>query len=529
MKKRLLRLTALILTAALIFSLPTVGAAPGVILSSSEISDVLDKTASFCHSQSPSPAFGSVGGEWTVAGIVRGECQMPGDYLENYYRSVVAAVSECSGVLSRTKYTEYSRLILALTAIGRDVSAVGAENLLRRLSDFDSVVKQGVTGPIYALIALDSHNYEIPSVPENSNRTTRGKLLDYILNRELSGGGFALSGSSPDPDVTAMALTALAPYRGLSSVREAVDRGLSALSSIQLPSGGFQSSGTENAESTAQVVIALSAFQVDCQTDPRFVKADSTGLPGNPLSALLKFSLADGAFAHTLSGRADLMATEQSLCALAAYKRYLKGKTSFFDMSDSLLIFRISSFYDISGHWAEYYISSTDGLGISASLSGYFRPELSVTRAEFATALVNALGLPRAAAVGARGFSDVDSGSRFYEAALAALASGVVTGLSDGSFRAALPVTREEAMAMLSRAAACFGKSASPEPVSPLSEFLDFSEISSWARKPASFCVSGGLMTGSGGKLRPKSSLTRAEAVAVIVRLCALLGVSCKF
>ncbi len=71
-----------------------------------------------------------------------------------------------------------------------------------------SLGKQGINGWIWGLIALDSMRYEIPS----DAFYTRDDIIKEILSRQLPSGGFTLSGTQPDPDITAMALQALAPY-----------------------------------------------------------------------------------------------------------------------------------------------------------------------------------------------------------------------------------------------------------------------------------------------------------------------------
>lgn len=223
-------------------------------------------------------------------------------------------------------------MILALTAIGKDVTDVAEHNLLEGLSDLDYLKEQGINGPIWALIALDSHDYEIPVLKGDGTQATRENILAYILDKQLEDGGWALSGKKADPDMTGMALQALAPYYSTNAnVKAAVDKALSCLSGMQLKNGGFSSSGEgENLEACAQVIVALTALGIDPTTDTRFVKTN-----GNPVSALLTFALKDGGFKHTLDESSlNGMATEQGSYALVAYDRFLNGKTSLYDMSD---------------------------------------------------------------------------------------------------------------------------------------------------------------------------------------------------
>ena len=109
----------------------------------------------------------------------------------------------------------------------------------------------------------------------------------------------------------------------------AVDKALDVLSAAQLPTGGFVSWGSENSESCAQVIVALTALGIDPATDSRFVKNGMTAL-----DALASFYVDVGGFRHTASGELDGMATEQGYYALAAYYRFAAGQTNLFNMSD---------------------------------------------------------------------------------------------------------------------------------------------------------------------------------------------------
>lgn len=269
-------------------------------------------------------AFGS---EWLVIALARSGRDVP----DSYYDSVVKAVQSAKGQLSDKKSTEYARTILALTAIGKDPTDVGGYDLLARLADMDDVTYQGINGAIFALLALDSGKYDVPAAAEGGTQVTRDGLVAYILAQQLSDGGWALSGSSADPDVTAMALQALAPYRtGDETVDAAVDKGVQLLSDMQLADGGYSSWGTLNSESCAQVLIALATLGIDPVSDSRFVKNGLT-----VLDALLAYAVSGG-FRHTVDGEADAIATEQALCALTAYARLLDGKTALYDMTDVL-------------------------------------------------------------------------------------------------------------------------------------------------------------------------------------------------
>ena len=269
------------------------------------------------------PGVGSTGGEWMTIGLARSGRAVPAGYYDNVVE-YVKAKADANERLHRAKVTDNARVILALTAIGKDVTNVGGHNLLKGLDNMAYVQKQGINGPIWTLIALDSHNY--PTMGD----VTREKLIQVILDAQLPDGGWDLSAENADTDMTAMAIQALAPYyKTNETVKAAVDKALEALSALQRNDGGFGSWGTVNSESCAQAIVALTALGIDPATDSRFVKNGST-----VLGALAGFYVDGGGFKHTADGERNGMATEQGYYALASYYRFLNGQTRLYDMSD---------------------------------------------------------------------------------------------------------------------------------------------------------------------------------------------------
>lgn len=291
--------------------------------------EILVETAAYLSASVPDPGVSSIGGEWAVIGLARNG-SLPADWASTYYTNLVRTLRDAGGVLHRVKYTEYSRVVIALSSLGFDPTDVAGYDVLSPLGDFDQVCWQGVNGPIWALIALDSRGYDVPTAPEGKRQTTRDALVDAVLDSEIAGGGWALSGSVPDVDMTAMALTSLAPYRGArADAAAAIERGLSVLSSLQGEGGGYGDAGSATSESCAQVVVALASLGIDPASDERFVKES-----GSVLDALCAFAVPGGGFKHVADGEVNGMATEQGFYALVAYERLLSGKTSLFDMSD---------------------------------------------------------------------------------------------------------------------------------------------------------------------------------------------------
>lgn len=275
------------------------------------------------------------GNEWAVmtaarAGVLKQE------QADAYYRSLEGAVQESgSGTLDSRYATTNARVILALSAMGKNPSDVGGYNLLQPLADMDYIAGQGANAAIYVLLALDSNQYEIPAAPAGTTQTTREGLIQMILDAECIGGGWTWSGDDAEPDLTANALQALTPYYNTNpSVREAVDRGLQALSAIQNPDGSFSNWGTENACSTAQVLTALTGLGIDPATDNRFIKNGYT-----VIHALDDFYVKGSGFRYDFSSNdIDLpFSTIQAGYALVAYQRFTKGQNRLYDMTDAFL------------------------------------------------------------------------------------------------------------------------------------------------------------------------------------------------
>ena len=268
------------------------------------------------------PSAGSTGGEWMALGFARSGRDVP----DSYYDSVVAYVDEKideNGRLHATKCTTNCRFIVALTAIGKDPTDVGGHNLLAGLNDMGYIRKVGVSGVIWTLIAFDCGKYEMP---KGIDRET---LVDTILDFQVPGGGWANSGNIADPDVTSMAIQALAPYREEPEVQSALDDAVTVLAGMLDETGNFPSQYGASSESVSQVIVALCTLGIDPNTDARFVKNGMSALDG-----LLGYYVEGGGFKHIHSGKIDGIATEQGYYALTAYFRMLEGKTPLYDMTD---------------------------------------------------------------------------------------------------------------------------------------------------------------------------------------------------
>lgn len=290
---------------------------------------------------------GSTAADWLPIGLSR--CGVEDDY-DAYLAALQTYVEQKyrePDKLDRVKATEWHRISLAVLACGGDPTHFGKDengNDINLIADgvYDrgktmDIGAQGLNGWLWGLITLDSMTYNIP--PKSSY--TRMEMVKKILSFQLPDNGFNLrfaQGSTADPDITAMAIQALAPYYWDSTfnVKDPVDKALSCLSELQLDTGDFRSWGTRNSESTSQVIISLCSVGIDPQNDPRFVK---NGL--NLLDALFYYQQEDGGFAHSyeldegnpsaVPGESDSMATDQALLALVSVWRQAQGMSPLYD------------------------------------------------------------------------------------------------------------------------------------------------------------------------------------------------------
>ena len=531
--KRIKQISAWILTLAILLTLtvPTFAA--------SSVQSEVQSSAAFMLSSVKSPEVGSIGGEWAVLGLARSGYSVPTSYYDEYYTRVEKYVKNCDGVLHDRKYTEYSRVILALTAIGRDPSNVAGYNLLTPLGDFDKTIWQGLNGPIWALIALDSGNYSIPKNTTAKTQATRQLYIDEILNRQQKDGGWSLTGTGDsDVDISAMALQALAKYQDQKAVKSATDKALTYLSKVQDNKGGFSSWGTTNVESVAQVVVALCELGISLD-DTRFVK-NGHGLVEN----LLSFRHSNGGFYHVLDGSDgnNQMSAEQGFYALVAIDRAENGKNSLYRMGDvvkntskptnvnkskadaSVNVPGVSApgttFTDVKNHTNKSAIEALASRGIINGMSkDTFAPNKTMTRAEFAAIVTRALGL---AAKDTKAFTDVPS-SKWYAGYIgAANSSGIVNGVGSGKFNPDGTITRQEAAAMVARAAKLCGLDTEMDAGATkdvLAQFGDYRSVANWAKESLAFCYYTNILDQSALKIEPTKAILRCEIAQMLYNM----------
>lgn len=359
-----------------------------------DIGFYINSAAKYTLETVPSASFGS---EWNVMNLLRGLYTradyinyIPENYFENYINSVEKTVQAKEGKMDRSRLTEWSRPILSLTALGYDVTNIAGYNFIEahsvsptnalRYDSENGEIKytQGINAATWALIAINSGEYELPDDNGDPSVNTEGKMLDFIINAEITQddgtvGGWALFGNRPDTDIGGMVLQALAPYyvnkekyeqsgakTSFGEFARAVERGVYTLSKLQLENGGYSAMGfpgaTANSQSIVQVLVALTALGIDPLAENIELKhisknvnfiTDGATVDGvetnNMIDALLTFwangsgsAPEIGGFKNVLDYGVNGMATEQSLYGLIAYDRFLKGENSLYDMTDMM-------------------------------------------------------------------------------------------------------------------------------------------------------------------------------------------------
>ena len=487
--------TALLLVIAALSSFSTGAAA------NKDIGAAVDDTAAFVMERVTAPGIGQTGGDWAVFALMRSGVSLPDGYVQDYYEKVAAQLAAARGILSTVKYSEYSRVALAAIAIGADPRDIGGYDVIAPLLDYDGTVRQGINGPVFALITLAAAGVEKTPVAD--------RYIEYILSRQLEDGGFTLSGAISDPDTTAMAVTALAYYKDRTYIADAIGRAIERLSRMQRTTGGFTSFSSTNSESVAQVIIALCTLGVSMD-DVRFVKEGNT-LPDN----LLTYYTPGQGFEHERGGGMSLMSTEQALCALAAIKRMQSGENALYDLSDAPGFRQNAPKAGLPGKHPDVKVPD-----VTSILDASFLPDSTISRAEFVKTIVRVLGLNSDDAE--IPFKDVPNDGFFTEYARAAYAYGIILGRSADVFDPDREITRQEAAVMISRAASLCGMDVKLDATAIrniLAPFADYRTAAPWASESLAFCCYSGILDDSAIELKPKEQMTWSAGAEMIYRM----------
>lgn len=173
-----------------------------------------------------------------------------------------------------------------------------------------------------------------------------------------------------------------------------------------------------------------------------------------------------------------------------------------------------SPFTDIDGHWAEADIIEAVEAGyVSGATETTFEPNEPITRAEFVKMINNAFGLE--AMVESESFADVDESDWFYDDIRKAEWAGYIQGQGENTFAPNVALSRAEAAVIFGRLVPNYGMHDETE----VSAYPDFTELS-WAEDALTVSYNKGYIQGYPDKtLQPRGTLTRAEALTVVLRI----------
>ncbi len=460
------------------FIIVFVMSAAGVQAAEYDNNDRLVTVLDTIFEETQEPSVSSIGGEWAVLALSRGNAKLNSSFYGGYYKKAAQYISDDAA----KRYTDYSRLLIAISAIGED--SMGVE---KRLDEFENVTAQGINGAIFALIAMDCADYESEQ---------REKYIEYILSNQNSDGGFGFTADYSDVDLTAMALQALAPYRERDRVEQAVFDGADFINGSEITSS----------ESASQCVIALCTLGM---------------IPDRYVTELMQY-YTDGGFEHVLGGGRNAMATEQGALALVSLMRYENSMPPLYDMSDAERLTDGNAgdctFYDVTDEYAED-ISRLAKCGIIKGKNEHsFEPNGTLTRAQTAAIFVRALAtLSEINISGENYYSDVGENDWFRVYVNTASYYGIVNGVGNGAFNPNGCVRREELAVMLKRFADAVGRSGAEYDFDALTQ-ADKAEVAEWARTAEAYCIGEGIFKSS-DRIEPLKKVTRLEAAEAIAKI----------
>lgn len=463
--------------------------------------------------------------QWELLSYIRNG----GTAKEAYQKALVEEIKANQG--HYRKSTDLEKMVLVLTSMGMDCTNIEGYNLIEAIYNHENLMLQGNNGAIFALIAIDSHQYKVPAEAV----WTRDKLKETLISGQNNDGGFALNkGEESDVDITAMTLQALAPYKNESSVKKSIDKGLAYLASVQKANGQFASYNTENSESLSQVIIALTSLEINPATYSNLIKQDK-----NLIELLLEYKVNDSHFSHVKGGEANSIATEQAFMALESYRRYVAGEKSLYNMMDVVLAASeskeieqatvsvdLNKFKDASkiSAWATEELQEAVNEGIISGYGDTLEPQKEVTRAEFIVMLMRTLDLDSDGAQEEEEsesienlFNDMNSSDWYAEEVKMAYQRKFINGMGEKSFKPNENMNREQMAAILAKLVTDSNTNDAA--------FKDSQSISSWAGQSVNVVYNAGILKGYlDGSFKPKASVTREMAAITLLRIQKSLG-----
>ena len=255
------------------------------------------------------------GYEWYIIALLRAGKSINQDILDEYFESVSA---EAETWTSETKPTDIERVALTLTLMDKDITNVNGVNLAELIYNSEKLTDSS-NELVYALLALDAADVEIPETAEWS----RDEIITQILGYQLADGSFGLENAETgDIDMTAICLQALAPYQDDELVAQATEDALSFLKDTISADYSY----SDNSNTTAQVLLTMAIYDVDV-TDVNNGFGDEVS---NIITTLDAYRNPDG-YGYLYNGEVNSLATLQIKQAYDAYRKMHKESILYWD------------------------------------------------------------------------------------------------------------------------------------------------------------------------------------------------------
>ncbi len=186
------------------------------------------------------------------------------------------------------------------------------------------------------------------------------------------------------------------------------------------------------------------------------------------------------------------------------------------------LIWNPIAFLDVTNHWAKDTINNMGARKIVNGMGDKtYQPDRDITRAEFASVIVRALGLKIEDATAP--FTDIEKSDWYSGVVQTAYTYNLINGFEDGTFRPLDKITREQAMVIIAKAMEItklmdnLGDKVEEHLLNP---YVDADQVSSWAKSAVTNSMQADIISGRSNKqLAPKANITRAEVAVIIQRL----------
>lgn len=309
-----------------------------------------------------------------VTNLARSNYGVNKNYYTNYYKDVEKVVKANKGKLPESAGS-VAKTIISLNAVGKNPKKVANYNLVDALGDKLLEEKNkgniAISNAIYTLIALESDNLDF-SNSSKYKAVSKDELVKLLVSTQFENGGFSWEAGNVDGvsvDMTAMALTALSSFSDEPTVKAAIRKGLDYMSNLLNKRAGYAQYADNNADTQAQVLVALTENGINPKTSRSFIKNGHWGVS----NILLNFDAKLGGFkSSTTDSNLNPYTNSSGILGLTAYDRYATDKTSFYDLGN---IKSSSLKYDVKAPTANKVNTLTNN---TTTISGTVEPYAKV-------------------------------------------------------------------------------------------------------------------------------------------------------